>query len=420
MPAALKLKNNEETARRIAVLLVALICILAQVALLYSLREKIRGGSPDFIDFYAGGRIVATGNGSHLYDLPYQAQVEAAAAHRSNSIYILPFVHPPFYALWMAPIGLIPYPAAYYVWWGLNQCFFWLALLVIDRVLGGSSLRPARVACAGLLFLPVIVAFWQGQDSILNLFLFTLTYLLLSRERPALAGVVLGVTAFKPQLALLMLVLLLFTSRGKLRLAAGFVLSCLAQVVLAIAVLGWNLVASYPKALASITATYDETNFDPNSMPNLFGLLHLLLAGRLPHAALSAVNIVLSVLLVLGTILVLHNRNAQLQPENLRYGLVLIAAFLAAYHGHFHDMSVFLLPLLFAWNWLVARSTHSLDWRLLALSVALPFAGFLIAGEAPKFLPPIFACAGLFFWAMLMWNLVKSANAPAAIAAAAK
>src|SRR5580658_197179 len=246
MLAALKLKNDEDTARRIAILLIVLICILAQAALLYSTREKIRGGSPDFIDFYAGGRIVATGNGSHLYDLPFQAQIEAAAAGRSNANYILPFVHPPFFALWMVPLGLIPYPAAYYVWWICNQCFFWLTLLLIDRVLGGETLRPARVACAGLLFLPVIVAFWQGQDSVLNLFLYSLAYLFLSRGRAGLAGAVIGVAAFKPQLAMLMLVLLLFTSRGKLRLAAGFVLSCVVQVALAVAVLGWSLVASYP------------------------------------------------------------------------------------------------------------------------------------------------------------------------------
>jgi hypothetical protein len=419
MLAALKLKNDEDTARRIAILLIVLICILAQAALLYSTREKIRGGSPDFIDFYAGGRIVATGNGSHLFDLPFQAQIEAAAAGRSNANYILPFVHPPFFALWMVPLGLIPYPAAYYVWWICNQCFFWLTLLLIDRVLGGETLRPARVACAGLLFLPVIVAFWQGQDSVLNLFLFTLAYLLLSRGRAGLAGAVIGVAAFKPQLAMLMLVLLLFTSRGKLRLAAGFVLSCVVQVALAVAVLGWSLVASYPKALASVVATYEEKNFDPNSMPNLWGFLHFLLAPHLPHTVLAGVNIALSGLLLLGTIFALRSRNARMQPESLRYGLALIAAFLTAYHGHFHDMSVFLLPLLFAWHWLAARKLHGLDWRLLALSVAVPFAGLLIAGLNPKLLPPMLACAGLFFWAMLLWNLVTVSPAPVAAPAAA-
>jgi len=419
MPPAVKSRVDPNTTRRIAVLLIALICVAAQAALLYSLREQIRKGAADFIDLYTGGRIVAAGHASRLYDLPYQAQIEATAAGRSNSNYILPFVHPPFFAVWLAPIGFMPYPAAYYVWWIGNQCFFWLSLLVIDRVLGGDTLGPARVACAGLLFLPVTIAFWQGQDSILSLFLFSLAYLLLSRGRAGLAGAVLGLAAFKPQLALLMLLLLLFTWRGKLRLAIGFIASCAAQVAIAIAVLGWPLVAGYPKALASITSTYDEAHFHPDSMPNLWGLLHLLLAGHMPLKALTAVNIVLSALLLLGTILALRSRNARMQPENLRYGLAAAAAFLTAYHGHFHDMSVLLLPLLFAWNWLAAKRPHGWNWRLLLLSVAVPFSGLLIAGFAARLLPPLFACAGLFFWAVLLFNLVAPAPVPAIAPSAA-
>jgi hypothetical protein len=407
MPAATKSSNRRNTARRFVVFFVVFICIAAQVGLLYSLRASIRKGSPDFIDFYAAGRIVASGNASRLYDLAYQAQIEGIAAGRSNSNYILPFVHPPYFALWMAIIGLLPYPAAYYVWWGCNQCFFWLALLVLDRALGGSTLRPERIACAGLLFLPVAVAFWQGQDSLLMLFLFSLAYFFLSRDRAGFAGAALGLATFKPQLPLLMVVVLVFTlRRGKRRMAAGFIFTCLAQIALAGSVLGWRVVAGYPKALASITAAFDESRYDFNTMPNLWGLLHLLFAGSLSHSALIGILFALSAALLVATILALRSRNAQTQSEQICFAFATVCVILTAYHGHFHDMSLMLLPLLLSWTWLAGRSVHGLNWRLLAFGVALPFLAGVAALQVPRLLAPALAGAALVFWGMLLWNLV--------------
>ena len=393
---------------------------MAQVSLVYSLRGQIRNGSEDFIDFYAGGKIVATGNASRLYDLAYQSRVEGIAAGRPDSKNILPFVHPPYFAVWMAPIGMIPYPAAYYVWWFCDQCFFWLALFFIDRAVGGSTLRPERIACAGLFFLPVAIAFWQGQDSLLTLFLFSLAYLFLSRGRAGLAGVTLGLAAFKPQLPLLMLAVLVFTWRGKLRLTAGFVLTVLAQIGIAAAVLGWRLVAGYPKALASITATFDESRYDFNSMPNLWGLLHFLFAGRLPHNALLGILIALSAVLIATTILVLRSRNAQMQSDQLRYAFATVCVVLCAYHGHFHDMSLLLLPLLLTWSWLSGQSVHGLRWRLLAYGVALGFLGGLAVLPAPRLLAPEFACAALILWGLLLLNLIAPVRVTAEVPALAE
>lgn len=417
MPATTHPWKDRPSARRIVAFFVALICIAAQVSLLYTLREPIRKGSEDFIDFYAGGRIVATGNASRLYDLAFQAQVEGIATGQPNSSKILPFVHPPYFAVWLAILGVFPYPAAYYIWWGCNLCFFWLALFLIDRALGGSTLRPERIACAGLFFLPVAIAFWQGQDSLLVLFLFSVAYLFLSRGRAGLAGVALGLAAFKPQLALLMLVVLMFTWRDKRRLMAGFVLTCLAQLGIAAAVLGWRVLAGYPKALASITAAFDESRYDFNSMPNLWGLLHFLLAGRLPHSTLMGILIVLSVALLASTILVLRSLNAQMQSEQLRYAFATVCVVLTAYHGHFHDMSLLLLPLLLTWGWLDGTTVRGLRRRLLVYGVGLAFLGGILVLPLPRLLAPVFACAAIIFWGLLLWNLVAPEQATADIPA---
>ncbi len=405
MFAALKSENDKNATPRVAAVLVVLVCLIAQLASLYLLRGKIRQGLPDFIDFYTAGKIVADGNGGHLYDLALQQQIEGKVSVRSNVHGFLPFVHPPFFALWMVVPAVFSYPAAYYVWWGCNQCFFWLALLVLNRALGGSTLRPGRLACAGLLFLPVTVAFWQGQDSLLTLLLFSLAYWFLSRRRAGLAGAVLGLGCFKPQHALLMLALLLLTWRDKRRLAVGFLLSFLGETALAVVVLGWRVVGGYPKFLATFPAAFDEKNNLMNTMPNLQGIVRALLGGLLPHTALTVVTVMLSGLLLLATILVLRGRNAQTQPEELRYSLLTASTFLASYHAHFHDMTLLLLPLLLVWNWLAGTRVLGLRRRFLAAGVAAPFLGTFAAVLAPKLLSPMFACLGLFFWGALLWNL---------------
>jgi hypothetical protein len=400
-------RNDRSTTRRNAAFMVALFC-LAQIGMLYLQRGGTRQGARDFTDFYVGGRIVAEGNGRRLYDVALQEQTEKEALGRSDNHFLAPFVHPPFFALWMAVPAKLPYLVAYYLWFACNQCFLWMALFLLGRSLHRSALRPERIVCAVLLFFPVTVAFLQGQDSLLSLFLASLAYWFLNRRSAALAGAAVGLGCFKPQLALLILVLLVLTWRDKRRIAAGFLLSVLAQVALAAAALGWRVVAGYPKFLAWFAVTFDEKRFNVNTMPNLRGVVHELLGGKLPHTVLTDVTVALSGLLLLAAVLVLRCRNAAAQPEELRYSLVITSAFLASYHGFFHDATLLLLPLLLVWNWLALKIESTLQWRLLAAGVAVPFAGILIPMTAPQLLGPAFACAGLFFWGALLWNLSES------------
>lgn len=409
--AAAKPESSRRFAMRIATLVMILFFILVQLGFLYLLRDSIRRGFPDFISFYTAGKIVATGNGSHLYDLTLQQQIQGAFSIRTNADSFLPFVHLPLFAVGLAILAWFPYVTAYYIWWCFNQCLFWASILLIDRALGGSTLRPERLAFAAVLFLPVTLNLCQGQDSLLTLFSFTLTFFLLSRGRPLLAGAALGLITFKPQLALLMFVLLVLTSRSKRRFTAGCLLGGLGQILLPAILLGWRTLASYPRFVARFAAGVHNGRFDVNIMPNLRGILHFLLAGHTREFTVDGITAGLTALLLLFAIYVLRSRNAQAQPEELRFAFIIATTSLAAYHGFLHDLTLLLLPLLIVWNWLAATGVNGLRRGLLAAGIAPQFLGIVVAIEFPSLMGPIFACASLFFWAMLLWNL-RTKEAP--------
>ncbi len=403
--ATAKPESSQRAAMRIATFGMILFFILVQLGFVYLLRESIRRGFPDFISFYTAGKIVATGNGSHLYDLTLQQQIEGAFSIRSNAASFLPFVHLPLFAVGLALLAWFPYLTAYYIWWCCNQCFFWASILLIDRALGGSTLRPERLAFAAVLFLPVTINLCQGQDSLLTLLSFTLTFFLLSRGRPLIAGAALGLVTFKPQLALLMFVLLALTSRNKRRFTTGFLLGGLMQVLLPAILLGWRTVTNYPRFVARFAAGIHKGRFDVNIMPNLRGILHFLLGGHMREFTVDGITAGLTALLLLFAIYVLRSRNAQAQPEELRFAFVIATTSLAAYHGFFHDLTLLLLPLLIVWNWLAATGVNVLRRGLLAACIAPQFLGIVVAIAFPRLMGPIFACASLLFWAALLWNI---------------
>lgn len=407
-------ESSRRAAMRAATFVMILFFILVQLGFVYLLRDSIRRGFPDFISFYTAGKIVATGNGSRLYDLTLQQHIQGAYSIRSDAGSFLPFVHLPLFAVGLAILAWFPYLTAYYIWWCFNQCLFWASILLLDRALGGSTLRPERLAFAAVLFLPVTLNLCQGQDSLLTLFSFTLTYFLLSRKRPLLAGAALGLITFKPQLALLMFVLLVLTWRNKRRFTAGCLLGGLGQILLPAILLGWRAVASYPRFVTQFAAGVHKGRFDVNIMPNLRGILHFLLAGHMREFTVDGITAGLTALLLLSAIYVLRSRNAQAQPEELRFAFVIATTSLAAYHGFLHDLTLLLLPLLIVWNWLAATGVNGFRRSLLAAGIAPQFLGIVVAIALPSLMGPIFACASLLFWSALLWNL-RTQKAPSCL-----
>jgi hypothetical protein len=106
---------------------------------------------PDFISFWSAGRWLAEG----------------------LDPYTLYFMYPLWVALFLAPIGILPFLPAAVVWLTLNGALFAGAVVLAIR-LSGASLRlyeKALLALGMLLLAPTLFTFFHQQSPVIILFL---------------------------------------------------------------------------------------------------------------------------------------------------------------------------------------------------------------------------------------------------------
>ena len=158
--------------------------ILVMAAFQYAvLALFILGGSPgfvvggDFVAFWSAARETLNGNLAALYA---PDGLEAAIQLHRPEVAVdgLTWQYPPHASLIFAPIGLLPFEAAYALWCGLGLAAF-------ASVLHSVGVR-GRALAALLATLPVLVVLNNGQNA-----LFTASLMLMAvshaKTRPMLA-----------------------------------------------------------------------------------------------------------------------------------------------------------------------------------------------------------------------------------------
>jgi hypothetical protein len=341
--------SSTGTAARVHSVIKNLLVLLALTALaLYfaHLFPKMQTGT-DFADFYVGAQIVAQGRGHELYNpsLQHEFQVRYFGGTRSY------FIHPSFETLIYLPFCLLPPARAYLLWCLFNM----LLLIAVARMLAQSVLKNwswRLLLALALLFVPVLLDFLHGQDSLLLLFFLVSAFGALEGEKDFAAGCLLACGLFKFHLVLVLAIFFLLSGRKKV--LAGFASVAAILLLVSVAISGWEVLFSYPRFLAYFSQL-PLAGVSNQQMANLRGLFGLAFPGR----ARTALGLtVLSSLLVLG--LAARQWVASARRANHRVGLafanVLIAAILASYHVSPHDLTILLLPMaLIAHHLLICR-----------------------------------------------------------------
>ncbi len=175
---------------------------------------------PDFVTFYAEGRLVVDRGAAAAYDLGLQRQFQATltSSWSSHGVF-LPYLHPPYFTLLLAPLGQLGYTAAYGAWAVLDLILLGAALAIIVQAGGFDRVQAATVALFTVGFTPVYVALVEGQSDMVVLLPLAGSYWAWRRDRQALAGVMAGLAMVKPNL--LLLLPLLFAARRSWPALAG-------------------------------------------------------------------------------------------------------------------------------------------------------------------------------------------------------
>src|ERR1017187_8673013 len=227
---------------------------------------KIAAGHNDFLAFYAGGRLVGSGQ---LYDPARIGQVELDTGGATGRT--LRYIRPPFHAMMFRPLAVLPFGFAYRIY----------LLLLLAAMAGFVLLWPgpdrAALALACCWSLPVSAAFANGQDDA-----FLLLWLALAarghRRHPLWAGLVLALCAAKFQLFLLVPLWLLAQRRW--RMLAGLAAGGGVLALISFLAEGWGWPQRFLAALRSPRIAPGEW-----IMPNLHGLW----LGRAGHPVVEVI-----------------------------------------------------------------------------------------------------------------------------------
>jgi alpha-1,2-mannosyltransferase len=299
--------------------------------------------SSDFVSFYAAGKLALAGTPALAYD--------QAAHFLAEQRFTVPgapyqyFFYPPVFMLLTAPLALLPYFVAFYVFEFATLAAFLLTMRQILREPGWGWLGPV------LAFPAIFWTFGLGQNAFLSAALAGWFFLLIDR-RPALAGLVLGLLCYKPHFGLLVPVGLAFGGHWRAFAAAGA--TVIGLVGLSVALFGIETWQAYAVAFAGSDTVYASGRITYAGIVTPFGAARLL--GLAPSAAYMVQAAVTGAMLLLAGWSWQRGLN-----RNLRAAIMLSATLLAVPLALLYDRVLLLVAI----GWLVreGREAGFLSWE---------------------------------------------------------
>ncbi|MDU2928258.1 glycosyltransferase family 87 protein, partial [Bradyrhizobium sp.] len=191
-----------------------------------------RHGKPigtDFSNVYAAGVLTLQGKAADAYDPPLQHATEKAVFH-GRDVPFFGWHYPPFFFAVAAITAMLPYAGGLALWVVSSL----LAYLAVMRAI---LPRPETLLVSAA-FPAVFVNIGHGQNAFFTAALLGGALLLIER-RPWVAGILIGLLAYKPQFGMLIPVALVAGGRWSTITAAGITVSAL--VVISFAALGGDV-----------------------------------------------------------------------------------------------------------------------------------------------------------------------------------
>lgn len=191
------------------------ICMLASwLVLLWAGNGRVdRLGNPiggDFAMFYIAGTIAGNGQWSELYDETQQQQQLLALFPSLPVDTYLPYRYPPLLALLLAPLSQLPYLLAFGLFTAGSLGVWTASWWFLVRNFIPQSTQVLRTLLLGLFAAPVAVqTLMDGQASLWWFALAAGCYCCIMHERWVWAGSLLALAACKPNVLLLLAVVLI-------------------------------------------------------------------------------------------------------------------------------------------------------------------------------------------------------------------
>ena len=333
-----------------------------------------RNGKPigtDFASFYAAGSLVLDGRAGDVYDMAAHYVREQQIFGAGTPHY--GWLYPPIFLLVAAPLALMPYLWALAVW---QLSTFALYLAVIAGVVARMPMRSKVMI--GPTWLPVAAGFpavfinlGHGQNGFLSAGLFGAALLALP-ARPILSGVLFGLLAYKPQLALVMPFALLAGGQWRAVVAAG--ITVMALVGLTALIFGgdlWLAFAASTETSRKLLLEQGDVGFE--KLQSVFAAVRLW-GGGVPLA--YAVQGAVSAAVIGGTAWAWRSAC----DRDLKAALLIVATLLASPHVLDYDLVILALAIAFTVSAGLAGGFRDYEVSLLAAVWIVPLLSRSVAG----------------------------------------
>jgi hypothetical protein len=269
----------------------------------------------DFSAFYQAGTFANQGHAAAAYDDARMIAAEHAAF--PGTILRLPWNYPPTFQLALMPLAALPYLAAWLAWS--------LATFGLYAVTTRQLFEPRRF-CLVALAPAAPMNLMMGQNGLLTTAMMGMGVLLLPR-RPILAGVVLGLLAYKPQFAVVAPLALL--AGREWRALAAAAISQTAIMALAAAVLGVDVWIAFAHKAIQPAAVFTSSSSSWRTIPSIMVFARTL---GLPAVTSSVLHWTMAAFAAAGALWIwTRSEDAHLRVGGLAAATLLVTPYLRTY-----------------------------------------------------------------------------------------
>jgi len=247
-----------------------LVVVLAQEFGASQTRSNLR----DLGGFYVGATILNSGQPEALYDLDFQGRVLRNVYPGALPTQRLPYVYAPIFAFGLRPFAALPFEWASLAWAMLSAGLYVTGvLLLLPRRLPDGYRSVALLA--SLAFAPFLVeTLIAGQVTAVAFFLVALALRFERAGLRFLAGVALGLGAYRPHL--LMPFVVMAAVGREFAIVAGFIVGAAAMAAASIGATNWPTFVNWIHALTSFGSRATDFAELPPWWPGFIDLYHSL------------------------------------------------------------------------------------------------------------------------------------------------
>lgn len=297
--------------------------LFAAIAIFLLVLSKVpEAVTHDFLNLYSASSLARDGRAADLYNPSLLLQREKHILPAVSNLTV--FSRPPWYAVILAPLSLLPYGVATFAAWVALQ----MGLLGVSWYWGVRRFGP-KVIEYTCLYIPPMAGIAYGQDCLFPLILLIASYALATKNRNFFSGLVLGLGLFKFHLFGLWPAILLINRRWTMLL--GFTCSAAMEFLVSLFVSGTGGLESYIRFLSLPS---DALHPAPEKVISMWGILANLHIHR-PAVAAACIT-----LCATATVL----RSFRLNTEQIFITATAASLFIAP-HVYLYDATILLLPI---------------------------------------------------------------------------